>query len=723
MFYCRKKFGIILFLFAFIKAENYPKIGLVLSGGGSKGFAHIATLEALDSLNIPIDFIAGTSFGAIVGAMYALGYSGKQIKQMALDTDWYEVQNDEPERKYLPFFRKKDTGKYQLQFGLDGVKPVVPTGLIYGQKIILDLSKWTREYEQLYNFDKLPIPFRCNAFDIISGKEVILKEGSLSHALRASISIPTIFAPVEWGDGLLVDGGVINNLPVDIVKEMGADIVLAIDVSAASKNKSQLKNIYDIVDQTISVHGYERTKASIKQADYYIHPEIETVSFTDYQFNTIQYLFNRGKEAVLANWDIFVELKKLTSSRDQKTIILQSLTKPVIRQIIVNGNEFISKKFIRSFIGLKKGMKLNPKILDENIAELYSLGYFRIIYYEIHTIANDEVNLIINVQETQLRKFNVGLRWDNYYDLIATANIQLNTKWLPGIRIEDEIQFAGIQKNEFSLSYPSRRLNFPIYPYFSSTNLRYPVDLFSDEEYEGFYTYSSDEIRIGLGLLQKNYWNTEVEYFKRKAGIQNDEILGNPLQDIDNVNVYAGMRILAQLDLLDDVLLPKYGILLKGKYENSRTDIGSSRNYDLYQISGEVYKTYNLNTYGIMGYYHQTFNELPRYLTTLPYGSEVFAGMKEFQLHGSTLAFSRLEYRYKHKKDIFIRLMANWLITAKSENSDHTVENIWGFGMGITLLSPVGMGPFEFIWSWGPSNIYINKDWQSLFHFSAGYKF
>jgi len=163
-----------LILITLLQSEEFPKIGLVLSGGGSKGFAHIATLKALDSLNIPIDFISGTSFGAIVGAMYALGYSGKQIEVMAMETDWYEVQNDEPERKNLPYFRKKDTGKYQLEFGIDGVKPVVPTGLIYGQKIILDLSKWTREYEQIYDFNKLPIPFRCNAFDIISGKEVII---------------------------------------------------------------------------------------------------------------------------------------------------------------------------------------------------------------------------------------------------------------------------------------------------------------------------------------------------------------------------------------------------------------------------------------------------------------------------------------------------------------------------------------------------------------------
>jgi len=122
MFFCKKIWVCFLFLFTMIYSENLPKIGLVLSGGGSKGFAHIATLKALDSLNIPIDYIAGTSFGAIVGAMYALGYSGKEIEIMALETDWYEVQNDEPERKFMPYFRKKDTGKYQLNFDLKGVK-------------------------------------------------------------------------------------------------------------------------------------------------------------------------------------------------------------------------------------------------------------------------------------------------------------------------------------------------------------------------------------------------------------------------------------------------------------------------------------------------------------------------------------------------------------------------------------------------------------------------
>ncbi len=714
MVFCKKKWICLFFLFTLTHAENSPQIGLVLSGGGSKGFAHIATLKALDSLNIPIDYIAGTSFGAIVGAMYALGYSGKQIEKMALATDWYEVQNDEPERKFLPYFRKKDTGKYQLDFGLKGVKPVTPTGLIYGQKIILELSKWTRNYEQVYDFDKFPIPFRCNAFDIISGKEIIIKEGSLANALRASISIPTIFAPVEWGDGLLVDGGVINNLPVDIVKDMGADVVLAVDVAATSQNKSRLNNIYDIIDQTISVHGYGKKMHNIKQADYYIRPEVSKINFTNYEVKTIRYLFEKGEEAVTTNWNVFEKLKEITSSSEQKNMGLEPLKKPIVNQIIVKGNKSLSKKFIRSFIGIEESMPLNPAVLDNSIAELYSLGYFRILYYEIHSSSDNKVDVVINVQETQLRKFNLGIRWDNYHDLVAVANVQLNSSLFAGLRIENQTQFAGIRKNEFSVYYPSRKLNFPLYPFLRITNSKYNYHYYNKGNYSGRYTLLSDGFTSGIGLLLKNYWNAELEYFWKMESFL-------PENYFPNKKNFAGISLSVQLDLLDDILLPKNGIVVRGKYENSSTEWGSAVNYHMYQGSGDIFFTRKRNTFRIAGYYHQGLNDLPKNLTTISDRSQAFVGLKEFQLQGETLLFSRFEYRYTHKKDVFAHLILSWLITAKSEDLHRSTENILCPGVGITLLSP--LGPLEFIWGRGPENLYTNKSWKNVFYFSAGYKF
>ena len=716
----KRKSFVILFLFSLILANDSPKIGLVLSGGGSKGFAHVPILKALDSLNIPIDFIAGTSFGAIAGAMYALGYSGNEIENMALETDWYEVQNDEPERKFLPYFRKKDTGKYQLNFGLDGVKPVAPTGLIHGQKIILELSKWTREYEQVYDFNKFPIPFRCNAFDIISGKEIIIKEGSLANALRASLSIPTIFAPVEWGDALLVDGGVVNNLPVDIAKEMGADLVLAIDVSSPAHTKVDINNIYDIIFQSITVHGNKKLFKSIEDADFFIKPEIENVNLTDYRKSTIKYLFQCGEKAVKSNWDFFLKLKEITLDKKQKITKINTHEKPLIGDIKIQGNKELSKKFIRDFIGLEYGTKLDLELLDSNISELYSLGYFKTLYYEIYPQLDGWVDIIIRVNESSLRKFQLGLRWDNLYHLVGVANVQLNSRWLPGFRIEDQVQFAGFRKNLFSIYFPSRRLNFPVYPFIRVTNSKYPYNYYSSGIYKDEYTHTTNGISTGLGFLLKNYWNTEFEYFWKWESLQSKTNDDTNQHFMDNEKI-AGVLLLAQLDLLDDVLLPWNGILLKGKYENSSTELGSSRNYHLYQGSGDIYFTRRRNTYRVMGYYHQGLNELPRYLTTISEGSQTFAGLKEFQMQGNTMFFSRMEYRYKHKKDIFAHFILNWLISAKSDDSSTSAENLLGPGMGITLLSP--LGPLEFIWSWGPKNIYSDDGWQNLYHFSAGYKF
>jgi len=714
MFYCKKIWVYFLFLFTLIHSENSPKIGLVLSGGGSKGFAHIATLKALDSLNIPIDYIAGTSFGAIVGAMYALGYTGKQIEEMAIATDWYEVQNDVPERKFLPYFRKKDTGKYQLDFGLKGVKPVTPTGLIYGQKIILELSKWTRNYEQVYDFDKFPIPFRCNAFDIISGKEVIIKEGSLANALRASLSIPTIFAPVEWGDALLVDGGVVNNLPVDIAKEMGADIILAIDVSSPAQTKVNINNMYDIIFQSISVHGNDKWEKSKADADYLIHPEINNVSLFDYRKSTINYLFQAGEDAVESNWDIFLQLQKLIKDSNKSTAKINPLKNPKIRQVAIHGNKELPKQFILDYMGIEKGNQLDVEKLDANISQLYSLGYFKTLYYEIHPQLDGRVDILIQVDEGSLRKFQLGIRWDNYYDLVGVANVQLNSNWIPGLRIENQTQFAGIRKNEFSVYYPSRKLNFPIYPFLRITNSKYNYQYYNKENYSERYILLSDGFTTGIGLLLKNYWNTELDYFWKMESFFSENIS-------QNKEIISGISLSAQLDLLDDILLPKNGIVVRGKYENSSTEWGSAVNYHMYQGSGDIFFTRKRNTFRIAGYYHQGLNDLPKNLTTISNGSQTFVGLKEFQLQGKTLLFSRFEYRYKHKKDIFVHLILSWLITAKSDDSHISAENILCPGVGITLLSP--LGPLEFIWSRGPEDLYTNVRWKNVFHFSAGYKF
>ncbi|HEX9974225.1 MAG TPA: patatin-like phospholipase family protein, partial [bacterium] len=271
-----------------------PKIGLVLSGGGAKGFAHVGVLKMLDSLQIPIDYIAGTSMGSIAGALYAIGYSGIDLEKLAYRSDWQEIFTDKPPRPDLPYFQKEQTGKYQLEFGVQGVKPMPPSGLIFGQKVSLLFSSLTFPYERITDFDQLPIPFRCVAVDLVTGNQVVIKNGSLAKAMRASMAIPTVFSPVEWGDSLLVDGGLLNNLPVDVVKQMGADIVIAVDVQSPLLARKQLTSALSVLEQTVSPVGIERVKENLKQVDLLIRPDIEEFTAADFDNMKIREIVRRG---------------------------------------------------------------------------------------------------------------------------------------------------------------------------------------------------------------------------------------------------------------------------------------------------------------------------------------------------------------------------------------------------------------------------------------------
>ena len=271
-----------------------PKVGLVLSGGGARGFAHIGTLKMLDSLEIPVDYIAGTSMGGIIGALYAIGFSGVEIETIVRKTDWNEIFTDLPPRRELPWFQKTDQGKYAFEFDMQGMTPRPPSGLIFGQKISLLFSGFTFPYENIRDFTKLPTPFHCVAVNIETGDEVILKKGSLARAMRATMAIPSAFSPVDWGDSLLVDGGMINNMPVDVVRQMGADLVIAVDVGSPLRKREQLQSAISVLEQSIALMGLERWKHNRRQADLYIRPALEDHGLADFETNRVDAILQCG---------------------------------------------------------------------------------------------------------------------------------------------------------------------------------------------------------------------------------------------------------------------------------------------------------------------------------------------------------------------------------------------------------------------------------------------
>ncbi len=294
-----------------------PKIGLALSGGGALGFAHIGILEKIDSLNIPVDYISGTSMGGLVGALYASGYSSDELLEIVLTTDWLSLFNDNPPRSQLPYFEKVDVHKYQFNIGISEANKPEKMGLIEGQAIELFINNLVNHVSVEKNFDKLPIPFRCISVDILSGNEVVMSHGSLAKAMRATMSVPTIFSPVEYGDSLLIDGGIINNMPVDVARKMGADHVLAVSVRNPNKKKEELGGFLDILMQSYNIIGQKQIHKQAEQADTYIPCLLENLTPMDFSSKKVLEIINVGRHYANKHLDKLVAIKEMLSQYEQ----------------------------------------------------------------------------------------------------------------------------------------------------------------------------------------------------------------------------------------------------------------------------------------------------------------------------------------------------------------------------------------------------------------------
>lgn len=378
-----------------------PKVGLVLSGGGARGFAHISILKMIDSLEIPVDYIAGTSMGGIMGALYAVGYSGAEIEDIVLSTDWQEIFTDNPPRNKLPFFQKKDMGKYQIEFGMQGLRPQLPSGLIFGQKISLLFSSLTFPYEHITDFTQLPIPYHCVAVNIETGKEIILKHGSLAKAMRSTMAIPSAFSPIQWGDSLLVDGGMVNNMPVDVVKSMGADLVVAVDVGVPMRRKQNLNSAIAVLEQSIAMLGINKWEENKEASDIYIHPDLIGFGVGDFDNIKISQIIKRGALAAKETRAQLSELKQ----EYQLVRMTDTESCPVfpeqqrLHSIQIVGYKSVSFQTLYHELGFRPGDIFNCPLLEEKLEQLKSSFDFESIRYELIPESETTVKLVVRVTE------------------------------------------------------------------------------------------------------------------------------------------------------------------------------------------------------------------------------------------------------------------------------------------------------------------------------------
>lgn len=402
-------------------SQDRPRIGLTLSGGGAKGFAHVGVLKVLEREGIPIDYITGTSMGAIVGGLYAMGYSPEQLEEIISTADWDNLLGGGIERRELSMELKRYDSRYMLSLPVEKRKVKLPSGLISDHRVFNLLSRLTVPVHAVYDFEDLSIPFACIGTDIITGEAVVLDKGSLAEAMRASMSLPSIFPPIEVQDHLLVDGGIVRNFPVSDIRDMGADLVIGVDVSAPLKDREELTTFIDVLDQSSSFRGASSNEEERKLVDILIKPDISGISLAS--FGEAKKIVLRGEQAADKITDQLQALADSAGTKDYSGVRMPAVPDSFhITEVELEGLKNLRSTVVFSQLQLIIPANYALDDLDDAMERLYSIQSFQHVVYSLIPNGPD-YKLIIHLKEKSEDLFRLSLR----YNSNNNATLLLNT--------------------------------------------------------------------------------------------------------------------------------------------------------------------------------------------------------------------------------------------------------------------------------------------------------
>jgi len=397
------------------------KVGLVLSGGGALGIAHIGILEAAEEAGLRIDYITGTSMGSLVGGLYSIGYTTEQLVDIVESNNFLDLFTEDKNRRYVSNYERPTEGRTIASFPIEEAKIDLPLGILSGQNVYTFLSRLTWNVHGTESFDNFPIPFRAVATNLETGEAVTFDSGYLPDALRASISIPSVFEPHKIDSTVYIDGGLIRNIPVEDAIEMGANYTIAVDVSSDLKMKDSLNTLGAILNQTVQFRVEDYAKKQKELADLNVEvDELEPYDATD--FDKGVEILEMGRLAGQRYLDKFKELAALQSVPPQPRPGVGDYGSLPIRNVEITGNTIYTDDFIIKQLDFTPEIRLNPEIIEDRITRLYSSQYIDLVTYRIQPNEGEYYyTLQINIEENTQDKFNVGLR----YETITQASILL----------------------------------------------------------------------------------------------------------------------------------------------------------------------------------------------------------------------------------------------------------------------------------------------------------
>ncbi|OEF24616.1 patatin-like phospholipase family protein [Vibrio rumoiensis] len=660
-----------------------PTIAVVLAGGGAKGAAHIGVLQALEEMKIPVDIVTGTSMGSYVGGLYALGMSAQEIEDTVNSIDWNTGYNDRVSRSERRVRDKEYDDRYQLHtdLGLRWLEVKVPKGVVQGQNMLHILRQSTGNLPAFESFDELPIPYRAVATDIVHLKPVVLKDGELVDAMMASMSVPGALPPYNYNGMLLVDGGVTDNMPVELARSMGADIVIAVDISTDYKTAEQLSTFLSVGDQLSNYlvrRSTQEQSALLKNTDVLLHPAVGKMSTTD--FAKMPEAYDLGYQSAVLQQDelhrysvseaTYLNYQKRKKARRSEFKSGADLT---INQITINNNSHYNEKLLQHRLDIHTGQKYTSEEIEQRVRDLYALDRFERVSYEYQNNDDGTANLTVDVDEKEWgpnyldfrffmednfrnsSKYSIGFT-SNFTDLSDNGaelrtNFEIGSDKLLGVELYipmtyDQTLFfvaSGTYSDEKSNLFISesleRDIDGNINTQLSDTENSLPVD----------YVKWIGDIAFGLQPALWQEFRVGLRYTDGKTSLTGLPSFGET--DYTRQGAYLSYRF----DTLDDISFPTKGFFVDFEYllskDTTTDDSGSAQDDTVSEVTSRVMAAQSIGKHSLVGQIDYGIVDSENSFVPIDPkelgGFLNLSGIPRDSLSGRNKAFSSLVYRYK----------------------------------------------------------------------------
>jgi NTE family protein len=700
-------------------AGQRPKIGLVLSGGGAKGLAHIGILKAIDSAGLKIDYITGTSMGGIIGGLYAIGYSADTIEKLTRAIDWDLLLSNQSSMRSMIMDEKSEYGKYDLELPWVNHWFRFSTGVIEGEELWLKFSELFRPVYDIRDFSKFSIPFKCVATDISTGEPVVLDTGEIVTALRASMAIPSVFTAVEYGGRKLVDGGIVRNFPVKDVRAMGADIVIGSNVSGPLRKPDQVTNALQVLLQVAFFREAADTRTQIPLCNIYVAPPIENYSMSN--FGDAAEVLDSG---LTEGRRLYPRLKALADSlnaiygpQEITQNRLPAAHRVRISSYEIKGLHHTSEGFFIQSMNLMTDHYYSADTLSRMVRRAFGTRYYKRISYSLEPLPDGSSRIIFDVDENPLTFAKIGLNYNQFSGISAILNLTSRDFFTPTSRSLVTLNIGqNFRARAEHLQYFSRRANFSFtlgaqFDDFQITtyNTRFKEAGLYDQNYvklDAHFGYSTNrDLTIGLGSRFEN-----VDY---------DPSLTSSLEFKGN-NHFLTSYFFIRNNTLDKPVYPRRGFKMDAEadyvfaqnpnaqhfgFQASLGDTSFSNlpyqrllfNFDQYYPISDRYTLQTHLQGGLnLHYKDNIMNEFSIGGLTDQFHNQVtFAGLREGTFYSSSIAEAMIALRYQLFGNVLITGKANVLFNNFITKSSFFVTPDFLSGYALTFTYMFALGPLE----------------------------